>query len=138
MAVSDVKEYAHLTEAQVEELGRKFDAIRKEIEASLGEEDAAYIRRMITLQRRLAVGRPRHALRERLPARLGRRYGDARRRQDPGKHRDRPQRHARPMGLDERPRDPLQQLGMGHGPAGRAVEALAQLHPPHVHQCARP
>jgi len=55
MAVSDVKEYAHLTEAQVEELGRKFDAIRKEIEDSLGEEDAAYIRKMITLQRRLVV-----------------------------------------------------------------------------------
>src|ERR1700759_2372339 len=55
MAVSDVKEYAHLTEAQVEELGRKFDAIRKEIEADLGERDAAYIRRMITLQRRLAA-----------------------------------------------------------------------------------
>jgi fatty acid desaturase len=55
MAVSDVKEYAHLTEAQVEELGDKFDAIRKEIADSLGEDDAAYIRKMITLQRRLAV-----------------------------------------------------------------------------------
>jgi fatty acid desaturase len=56
MAVADVKEYAHLTPAQVEELGEKFDAIRKEIEAELGESDAAYIRRMITLQRRLAAG----------------------------------------------------------------------------------
>jgi linoleoyl-CoA desaturase len=56
MAVADVKEYAHLTEAQVEELGQKFLAIRKEIEAELGERDAAYIRRMITLQRRLAAG----------------------------------------------------------------------------------
>ncbi|HEX4017773.1 MAG TPA: acyl-CoA desaturase [Frankiaceae bacterium] len=55
MAVSDVKEYAHLTQAQVEQLGREFDAIRKEIEDSLGEDDAAYIRKMITLQRRLAV-----------------------------------------------------------------------------------
>ncbi len=53
MAVSDVKEYAHLTEAQVEELGAKFDAIRKEIQDSLGAKDAAYIRKMITLQRRL-------------------------------------------------------------------------------------
>src|SRR3978361_511117 len=56
MAVSDVKEYAHLTAAQVEELGEKFDAIRKEIQAELGEKDAAYIRKMITLQRRLAAG----------------------------------------------------------------------------------
>ena len=55
MAVSDVKEYAHLSAAQVEELGRKFDEIRKEIEDSLGAGDAAYIRKMITLQRRLAV-----------------------------------------------------------------------------------
>ena len=57
MAVSDVKEYAHLTQAQVDELGEKFLAIRKEIEAELGERDAAYIRRVITIQRRLAAGR---------------------------------------------------------------------------------
>ncbi len=56
MAIADVKEYMHLTEDQVEELGRRFDAIRKEIEDQLGERDAAYIRRIITLQRRLMVG----------------------------------------------------------------------------------
>ncbi len=33
MAISDVKEYAHLTEADVEALGAEFDAIRREIEA---------------------------------------------------------------------------------------------------------
>jgi len=55
MAVSDVKEYAHLTEAQVEELGQKFDAIRKEFADSLGEKDAAYIRKMISFQRRLTA-----------------------------------------------------------------------------------
>src|SRR5690348_3593449 len=55
MAIADVKEYMHLTEDQVEELGRRFDAIRKEIEESLGERDAAYIRRVITLQRRMMV-----------------------------------------------------------------------------------
>ena len=57
--------------------------------------------------------------------------------QDPREHGDRPQRHARPVGLDERPGDPLQQLGVGHRAAGRAVEALAQLRAPPVHQRAR-
>ena len=55
MAISDVKEFAHLSEAQVEELGREFDLIRKDIEESLGAADADYIRRMICIQRRLAV-----------------------------------------------------------------------------------
>ncbi len=35
--------------------------------------------------------------------------------QDPREHGDRPQRHARPVGLDEQPRDPLIDLGLGHG-----------------------
>ena len=34
--------------------------------------------------------------------------------QDPREHGDRPQRHARPVGLDERPRDQLLDLGLGH------------------------
>ena len=55
MAISDVKEYTHLTEEQVEELGRELDAIREEIEASRGADDAAYINKMITIQRRLAA-----------------------------------------------------------------------------------
>src|SRR6476620_4316238 len=55
MAISDVKEYTHLSEEQVEELGRELDAIREEIEASRGAADAAYINRMITIQRRLAA-----------------------------------------------------------------------------------
>ena len=55
MAISDVKEYTHLTEEQVEELGRELDAIREEIEESRGAADAAYINRMITIQRRLAA-----------------------------------------------------------------------------------
>ena len=55
MAISDVKEFAHLTEADVEALGREFDAIRADIEESRGDADAAYIRRMITVQRRLNV-----------------------------------------------------------------------------------
>ncbi len=55
MAISDVKEYTHLTEEQVEELGRELDALRQEIEESRGEADAAYINRLIKVQRRLAA-----------------------------------------------------------------------------------
>ncbi|GAA4874136.1 fatty acid desaturase family protein [Actinomycetospora straminea] len=55
MAIADVKEFAHLTEADVEALGREFDQIRADFEEKLGEEDATYIRRLITIQRRLNV-----------------------------------------------------------------------------------
>ena len=51
MAIKDVKEYAHLSEEEVEQLGRELDAIRKEIEESRGDDDAAYIRRLIKIQR---------------------------------------------------------------------------------------
>ena len=36
MAIADVKEYTHLTEEEVEQLGRELDAIRAEIEESRG------------------------------------------------------------------------------------------------------
>ncbi|MFF0543033.1 fatty acid desaturase family protein [Nocardia thailandica] len=55
MAISDVKEYAHLTDADVEALGAEFDAIRREIESSRGEKDARYIRNVIRLQRLLEI-----------------------------------------------------------------------------------
>ncbi|GAB3252935.1 fatty acid desaturase [Alteromonas gracilis] len=55
MAISDVAEYAHLTDEEVEDLGRELDALRAEIEESRGDADAAYINRIITIQRRLAV-----------------------------------------------------------------------------------
>ncbi|PVY97518.1 fatty acid desaturase family protein [Actinomycetospora cinnamomea] len=55
MAIADVKEFAHLSEADVEALGREFDQIRADIEEKLGDEDATYIRRLITIQRRLNV-----------------------------------------------------------------------------------
>ena len=55
MAIADVKEYTHLSPEEVEELGRELDAIRADIEESRGDDDAAYINRMITIQRRLAV-----------------------------------------------------------------------------------
>ena len=40
-------------------------------------------------------------------------------RQDPREHGDRPQRHARPVGLDARPEDPLDHLGVGQRLARR-------------------
>ena len=55
MAISDVKEYTHLTEEEVEQLGSELDAIRAEIEESRGASDAAYINRMIRIQRGLAI-----------------------------------------------------------------------------------
>ncbi|MDF3309422.1 fatty acid desaturase family protein [Rhodococcus koreensis] len=56
MAIADVKEYAHLTEADVEALGRELDAIRRDIEESRGERDARYVRNTIRLQRVLEFG----------------------------------------------------------------------------------
>src|SRR6202044_4069085 len=55
MAISDVTTFAHLSDADVEELGREFDAIRQDIEESRGESDAAYISRIISVQRQLMV-----------------------------------------------------------------------------------
>jgi NADPH-dependent stearoyl-CoA 9-desaturase len=55
MAISDVQEYTHLTSEEVEQLGRELDAIRAEVEESRGDADAAYINRMITVQRRLTA-----------------------------------------------------------------------------------
>ncbi|AWK71311.1 acyl-CoA desaturase [Rhodococcus oxybenzonivorans] len=53
MAISDIKEYAHLTDADVEALSDELTSIRREVTESLGEADAAYIRRTIGLQRLL-------------------------------------------------------------------------------------
>jgi linoleoyl-CoA desaturase len=55
VAIRDVKEFAHLSQEDVEALGREFDQIRSDIEESRGDADAAYIRRLITIQRRLNV-----------------------------------------------------------------------------------
>jgi len=58
VAITDIKAFAHLTEADVEALGRELDAIRRDVEDSRGERDAAYIHKAITLQRSLmAAGR---------------------------------------------------------------------------------
>jgi NADPH-dependent stearoyl-CoA 9-desaturase len=55
MAIADVKEYTHLTEEDVEQLGRELDAIRAEVEESRGDSDAAYINRLIKIQRLMMV-----------------------------------------------------------------------------------
>ncbi|MDV7087978.1 acyl-CoA desaturase [Rhodococcus sp. IEGM 248] len=53
MAISDIKEYAHLTAEDVEALSAELDAIRRDITDSLGERDATYIHRTIAFQRGL-------------------------------------------------------------------------------------
>ena len=55
MAISDIKEFAHLTEADVEALGEEFDAIRRDIEESRGAADEEYIRSIIKTQRRIEI-----------------------------------------------------------------------------------
>ena len=129
---------AHLTAEDIEDLGRELDAIRAEVIATRGESDAAYIRKVIDVQRKLELGQPRGAAVLAVPAGLARRHRGPVGRQDPREHGDRPQRHARPVGLDARPEDPLDHLGVGQRLAVGAVEALAQRAAPHLHQRDRP
>jgi NADPH-dependent stearoyl-CoA 9-desaturase len=55
MAITDVSAFAHLTDADIENLAFEFDAIRQDVEDSLGGRDARYIRRTIATQRVLDV-----------------------------------------------------------------------------------
>jgi fatty acid desaturase len=55
MAFSDVREYTHLTDEEIEAIGAELDEIRREVEASRGQADRDYVTRVITLQRRLAA-----------------------------------------------------------------------------------
>jgi NADPH-dependent stearoyl-CoA 9-desaturase len=55
MAITDIRAFAHLRASDIETLGHELDAIRRDVEASLGERDAAYIRRAIATQRALEV-----------------------------------------------------------------------------------
>ncbi|MGV0786817.1 fatty acid desaturase [Mycolicibacterium sp. XJ2] len=55
MAITDVPEFAHLTDADIESLAVELDAIRQDIEDSRGERDARYIRRTIAGQRALEI-----------------------------------------------------------------------------------
>jgi fatty acid desaturase len=55
MAITEVPEYAHLSDADLEELAAALEAIRRDIEASLGAKDRAYITRAIAFQRCLEI-----------------------------------------------------------------------------------
>jgi hypothetical protein len=46
---------ARLTDEQIDELGREFDAIHDEVFAELGDRDRRYITSMIDMHRRLVV-----------------------------------------------------------------------------------
>ena len=46
---------ADLSDADVEEIGRRLDAIRESIRTDLGEDDAAYIHRIIRVHRALEL-----------------------------------------------------------------------------------
>ena len=64
MAITDVPAFAHLTDADIENLAVELDAIRLDIEDSRGERDARYIRRTIAAQRALEVAGRLHAGRQ--------------------------------------------------------------------------
>jgi NADPH-dependent stearoyl-CoA 9-desaturase len=53
MAIADIGAYAHLSDVDIDNLARELDDIRSDIEESLGERDAAYIRQTIKFQRTL-------------------------------------------------------------------------------------
>ena len=114
MAITDLDVFTHLTDADIENLAVELDAIRQDD-------------RRLPRRARCPLHPPHH----RRAARAGgRRPGaaggqlapvglvggniDPRRGQDRREHGDRPQRHARPVGLDERPRNSLLGVGVGH------------------------
>ncbi|KKE98839.1 fatty acid desaturase family protein [Mycolicibacterium obuense] len=55
MAITDIAAYTHLSPQDIASLGEELDAIRADIEESLGARDATYIRRTIMFQRTLDV-----------------------------------------------------------------------------------
>ena len=55
MAITEVPEYAHLSDADLEELADGLEAIRRDVEASRGAKDRAYIMRAIAFQRCLEI-----------------------------------------------------------------------------------
>ncbi|MDO4908652.1 MAG: fatty acid desaturase [Corynebacterium sp.] len=58
MAIDNIKAYAHLTDEDIKEIGRRLDEIKHEVDNSLGEKDARYVRNLIKFQRGLeAVSR---------------------------------------------------------------------------------
>ena len=125
---------AHLSAEDIEELGHELDAIRAEVIAARGESDAALHPQGDRRQRKLELSSRAVLLFSLFPPAwlVGHRRPVGG--QDPREHGDRPQRPARPVGLDARPEDPLHHLGVGQRLPVRAVEALAQRAAPHLHQ----
>ena len=56
MAIGDIAGYSHLTASDIAALGDELDAIRRDVEGSLGDRDARYIHSVIRFQRILDVG----------------------------------------------------------------------------------
>ena len=138
MAITDIKEYAHLTEEDVEALGRELDAIR------------ARHRRVARRTRRAIhpADDPRCSASWRRPAASAVRQQEqvawvcghraAGGRQDHREHGTRPQRHPRPVGLDERSRRSTRATGSGTTPARPRNGSTRTTSPPQVHQHRRP
>jgi hypothetical protein len=126
-AITDVAEYAHLSAEEVEALAVELDAIRLDIEDSRGAADRAYIQRTIAAQRclDLAARRVIGGSRTRTGWVLGTLALAAG--QEHRKHGAGTQYRPRPMGLDERPRNPLHHLGVGHRGSVLTMEVLPQL-----------
>jgi fatty acid desaturase len=55
MAIAEIPEYAHLTDADIESLAVELDTIRRDVEDSRGAKDRRHIRRAIAIQRGLEI-----------------------------------------------------------------------------------
>lgn len=55
MAIDNISAYSHLTDEDIEEIGRRLDEIKAEVEADLGARDVAYIKNLIRFQRGVEV-----------------------------------------------------------------------------------
>ena len=55
MAIFDVAEYAHLSEADLDAFAASLDDIRRDVEDGRGAKDRAYVRRTIAFQRCLEL-----------------------------------------------------------------------------------
>ena len=51
MAIDNIKVYAHLSDEDIADIGRRLDEVKDEIMGSLGPKDVAYIKNLIRLQR---------------------------------------------------------------------------------------
>ena len=118
LAIADIAAYTHLTEADIEALGTSSTpsgATSRNLSVS---ETRPTSGAPSTSSGRSSGVAPDHRLQP-VAARLDTGHRVAGLREMHREHGDRPQRRPRPVGLDERPRDPLHHLGVGHGRASR-------------------